>query len=80
MRHAHEQFNEVAEALLRAGVDERTLHDVLAALMDRIGVPLLSFEPYAHIPAIEALFNSRGIRRATPDEMARGVEAPDCGR
>jgi hypothetical protein len=70
-RHCHEQFNEVADALLRIGADERTLHDVLAALMDRIGVPMVSFEPYRHIPAIEALFNERGVRRATPEEMTR---------
>jgi len=70
--HMHEQFNEVADALLRIGANDRTLHDVLAALMDRIGVPLMSFDRYRDHPAIEKLFNERGVRRATPEEMARG--------
>lgn len=69
--HDHEKFNEVADALLRIGADDRTVHSVLSALMDCIGVPLYSFERYRHIPAIEALFNERGVRRATPEEMTR---------
>jgi hypothetical protein len=64
-------FNAVADALIRHGANPRTKRDVLATLMDRIGVPLMSFSRYLTDPTIEALFNERGLRRATPEEITK---------
>jgi hypothetical protein len=54
-------FNGIADALVKDHADDRTKTDVLSALMDRIGVPMMSAERYRHDPAIRALFASRGV-------------------
>jgi hypothetical protein len=72
MIEAERIFVAVADALLAEGADERTQHDVLAAVMDRIGVPARMLERYREQPAIVALFAERGVRFATPEEIARG--------
>lgn len=63
-------FRAVANALIADGADDDTFHDVLAALMNHIGVPMLLAENYRHVPAIRALFSERGVtlldREATP--------------
>lgn len=69
-------FNKAADKLIAAGADDVTKTVQLGALMDKIGVPMMSFERYEHDPAIRALFNSRGIRRMTPEEVATGKLAP----
>lgn len=69
-------FNKAADKLIAAGADNVTKTVQLGALMDRIGVPMMSFERYEDDPAICALFNSRGVRRMTPEEVATGKLAP----
>lgn len=78
--NAERIFNAVADALVRADADDHITTEVLSALMDRVGVPLMSFDRYKDVPAIEDLFNSRGVRRATPEEIARVArkETPDA--
>ena len=76
MANDHTTFNKAADKLIAAGADDATKTEQLAALMDKIGVPMMSFERYEHDDAIRALFNSRGIRRMTPEEIATGKLAP----
>jgi hypothetical protein len=57
----HRCFRAVAVGLIADGADDSMLHDVLAALMDHIGVPMLMLPQYAHIPAIVSLFAERGV-------------------
>lgn len=59
--NAHRVFATIASALLVAGADDATLHDVLAALMDHIGVPMMAAEQFRHSPAIRALFAEFGV-------------------
>ena len=58
---AYRLFPTVADALIAGGVDDQTKHDVLAALMDHIGVPALVVKRYRNDPAIVALFAERGV-------------------
>lgn len=72
-------FPEIADSLIFYAVDDQTKHDVLAALMDHLGVPALLLENYRDDPAIVALFAERGVRFATPEEAeaVRNVEIVD---
>jgi hypothetical protein len=66
--NSYELFPRIARPLIDEAVDDQTMHDVLAALMDHIGVPALLLENYRRYPAIVALFAERGVRFATPEE------------
>ncbi len=69
--NTHRVFRVIADALVAEGADDSTLHDVLAALMDHIGVPMMMMmetEPYRHVPAIRALFAERGVTVLEPGE------------
>lgn len=59
-------FTTVADTLVAEHADDSTLHDVLAALMDHIGVPMTLAERYRHTPAIRALFAQRGVTLVEP--------------
>jgi hypothetical protein len=59
--NTHRCFVAVANALIADDADDSMLHDVLAATMDHIGVPMLLAERYRHVPAIRALFAERGV-------------------
>lgn len=59
--NTHRVFIAIANALIADDADDATLHDVLAALMDHIGVPMMLAERYRHIGAIRALFAERGV-------------------
>lgn len=59
--NTHRVFIAVADALIADGADAETLHDVLAALMDHIGVPMMLAQHYSHVPPIVALFAERGV-------------------
>lgn len=72
--HSHLIFNGVADVLVECNVDDDTKHGVLAALMDGIGVPVMSFERYLGEPGIVRLFNERGVRLATPEERAGATD------
>jgi len=60
--NAHVVFEAVANELIANKVDDATKHDVLAALMDHVGVPMVSVQQYRQDPAIVALFAERGVR------------------
>lgn len=70
MSNDFEIFNAVADALIKVDASDRIKHDVLAATMDKVGVPFMSFERYIEDPAIVALFNERGVRVMTDEEKA----------
>jgi len=59
--NTHQTFTTVASKLIEERADDATLRDVLAALMDHIGVPMMLAEQYRHVPAIRALFAERGV-------------------
>lgn len=65
-----QQFETLADQLIADGADDRTKHDRLAAMMDRVGVPMMSLQRYRDDPAIVALFAERGVRFASQEEMA----------
>jgi hypothetical protein len=75
--NTHRVFRAIANALIVEDADDSTLHDVLAALMDHIGVPMMLAETYRHIPAIRALFAERGVTLLNPDAAVpeKGQEA-----
>lgn len=62
----HRTFTAVANTLIEERADDSTLHDVLAALMDHTGVPMMLAEQYRHVPAIRALFAERGVTLVDP--------------
>lgn len=64
--NTHHTFTIVAGTLIAERADDSTLHDVLAALMDHIGVPMMLAEQYRHVPAIRALFAQRGVTLLEP--------------
>lgn len=64
--NTHRAFTAVADMLVKERADDSTLHDVLAALMDHIGVPMMLAEQYRHVPAIRALFAERGVTLLDP--------------
>lgn len=66
--NAQRVFRAVANAMILDDADDSMLHDVLAALMDHIGVPMMLAETYRHIPAIRALFAERGVTLLDRDE------------
>jgi hypothetical protein len=70
-----EFFPVIADALRAEGVDDATKHDVLAALMDHIGVPMMCAEEYRNDPAIRALFAERGVTLL--DKVAESTPAPE---
>lgn len=55
-------FEAVADALLKAGVDNLTKAHILAATMDVVGVPVLALDRYRHDVTIVSLFAARGVR------------------
>src|SRR5439155_11827286 len=65
-----QQFEVLADRLIAEGADGQTKHDQLAAMMDRVGVPVMSLERYRDDPAIVGLFAERGVRIASQEEMA----------
>lgn len=73
--NTHRVFRAVANALIADDADDETLHDVLAALMDHIGVPMMLAQPYAHIGAIRALFAERGVTIRNAIEPQEQIEA-----
>ncbi len=69
-------FTVIANELIRQAADDATKTDVLAALMDHIGVPVMVAEKYRADAAIRALFASRGVTLldradAPPTQVAR---------
>jgi hypothetical protein len=72
--NTHRAFTWIADGLVVEDADDATLHDVLGALMDHIGVPMMLAQHYAHVPAIVALFAERGVTLRQPEE------APDGGQ
>lgn len=68
--NAGREFEAIADELVRQNADDQTKHDVLAAVMDRVGVPMMSLQRYRDDAAIVALFAERGVRFVTPEEKA----------
>jgi hypothetical protein len=64
-------FDAVADALIRERATDKTKTTTLAALMDCVGVPMMSLQRYRDDEVIVALFASRGVRFAAPEEMER---------
>lgn len=63
-----EIFNAVADALIGVGAPAKVKLKVLAATMDNVGVPFMSFQRYLDDPTIVGLFGERGIRQITEEE------------
>lgn len=63
---SHILFRNIATELVRARADDATKTDVLAALMDHIGVPMMAAEEFRADVAIRALFASRGVTLLDP--------------
>ena len=61
-------FNLVADALIAGHASQVTTVHVLAALMDKEGVPIMSFERYRNNRDIRGLFLSRGVTLLDPKE------------
>lgn len=75
-------FNDHADLLIAGGADDAALYESLSYLMDAIGVPMMSYARYRHVPAIKRLFNERGITDAPGADAAgtwvvrRGATVP----
>ncbi len=73
--NSQQLFEAVADQLVKLRADDTTKHDVLAAVMDRVGVPMMSIQRYRRDRAIIALFAERGVRLATDQEKAGHADA-----
>lgn len=70
----HRDFRTEVAKLKADGADDLTIHDTLAAFMDKHGVPIMMLQEFRSEPVVVALFAERGQRLMTPEQKA-GLDA-----